>query len=122
ECDLCRFADRLRVRWDIEPEMRAALVPPLILQPLVENALRHGIGRRPGPAQLRVSARRTGLHLELAVRDSGEGLVPDGRAPRDGIGLSNTKARLAELYGPEAASLAIRDLPRGGVRRRAPRP
>src|SRR4029078_378061 len=118
ECDLCRFADRLRVRWDIEPEMRAALVPPLILQPLVENALRHGIGRRPGPAQLRIAARRTGLHLELTVRDSGEGLVPDGRAPRDGIGLSNTRARLAELYGPDAASLDVADAPGGGVRAR----
>ena len=83
------------------------------------NALRHGIGRRPGPAQLRVSARRSGLHVELAVRDSGDGLVAlDGRAPRDGIGLSNTRARLAELYGPEAASLDVADVPGGGVRAR----
>jgi LytS/YehU family sensor histidine kinase len=118
DIELVRFGDRLRVTWDIDPEVRNALVPPLILQPLVENALRHGIGRRPGPAQLRVSARRTGLHLELAVRDSGEGLVPDGRAPRDGIGLSNTRARLAELYGAEAASLEIADVPGGGVRAR----
>ena len=118
DIELVRFGDRLRVTWDIDPEVRNALVPPLILQPLVENALRHGIGRRPGPAQLRVSARRTGLHLELAVRDSGEGLVPDGRAPRDGIGLSNTRARLSELYGPDAASLEIADVPGGGVRAR----
>src|SRR5689334_2639263 len=118
DIELVRFGDRLRVLWDIEPDVRNALVPPLILQPLVENALRHGIGRRPGPAQLRISARHTGLHLELTVRDSGEGLVPDGRAPRDGIGLSNTRARLAELYGPDAASLDVADAPGGGVRAR----
>ena len=119
DIELVRFGDRLRVTWDIEPDVRAALVPPLILQPLVENALRHGIGRRPGPAQLRVSARRSGLHVELAVRDSGDGLIPlDGRAPREGIGLSNTRARLAELYGSEAASLEVADVPDGGVRAR----
>jgi hypothetical protein len=118
DIELVRFGDRLRVAWDVEPDVRNALVPPLILQPLVENALRHGIARRPGPAQLRVAARRTGLHLELTVRDSGEGLVGDGRAPRDGIGLSNTRARLAELYGPDAASLDVADAPGGGVRAR----
>ena len=118
DIELVRFGDRLRVTWDVDPEVRNALVPPLILQPLVENALRHGIGRRPGLAQLRISAQHVGLHLELAVRDTGEGLVPDGRAPRDGIGLSNTRARLAELYGPEAASLEIADVPGGGVRAR----
>jgi hypothetical protein len=118
DIELVRFGDRLRVTWDIEADARNALVPPLILQPLVENALRHGIARRPGPAQLRISARRVGLHLELAVRDTGEGLVPDGRSPREGIGLSNTRARLAELYGPEAASLEVADAPGGGVRAR----
>ncbi len=118
DIELVRFGDRLRVAWDIDADVRNALVPPLILQPLVENALRHGIARRPGPAQLRISARRVGLHLELAVRDSGEGLVPDGRSPREGIGLSNTRARLAELYGSEAASLEIADVPGGGVRAR----
>jgi hypothetical protein len=118
DIELVRFGDRLRVTWDIEPDARNALVPPLILQPLVENALRHGIARRPGPAQLRISARRVGLHLELAVRDTGEGLVPDGRSPREGIGLSNTRARLAELYGAEAASLEVADVPGGGVRAR----
>ena len=118
DIELVRFGDRLRVAWDVEADVRNALVPPLILQPLVENALRHGIGRRPGPAQLRISARKAGLHLELIVRDTGEGLVSDGRAPRDGIGLSNTRARLTELYGPEAASLEIADAPGGGVRAR----
>jgi sensor histidine kinase YesM len=119
DIELVRFGDRLRVAYEVEPETHAALVPPLILQPLVENALRHGIARRPGPASLRVTARRAGLHLELAVRDTGEGLsLLDGRAPREGIGLSNTRARLEELYGPDAASLELGDVAGGGVRAR----
>lgn len=116
EIELVRFGDRLRVVWDVEPEVNGAFVPPLILQPLVENALRHGVGRRPGPAHLRIGARRSGLHLELSVRDSGEGLTPSaGRAPREGIGLSNTRARLTELYGPDVASVDVADVRGGGV-------
>ena len=119
DIELVRFGDRLRVTWDIDPDVRTALVPPLILQPLVENALRHGIARRPGPASLRIAARRSGLHLELVVRDSGEGLGPnDGSEAREGIGLSNTRARLAELYGEGAATLDVADAPGGGVRAR----
>ena len=116
EIELVRFGDRLRVSWEIDADVQTAFVPPLILQPLVENALRHGVGRRPGPAQLRIGARRTGLHLELTVRDSGEGLpAADGRGPREGIGLSNTRARLTELYGPDVASVEVADVPGGGV-------
>ncbi|MFL5578417.1 MAG: sensor histidine kinase [Gemmatimonadaceae bacterium] len=117
--ELVRFGDRLRVAWEVEPDTDDALVPPLILQPLLENALRHGISRRPGVALLRVSARRAGPHLELAVRDTGEGLaVHGGRAPREGIGLSNTRARLEELYGPDAATLELTDVAGGGARAR----
>jgi LytS/YehU family sensor histidine kinase len=119
DVELVRFGDRLRVAWDVEPEARAALVPPLILQPLVENALRHGISRRPGPALLRISARRAGPNLELAVRDTGQGLAPlGGPPPRDGIGLSNTRARLEELYGPGATSLELTNVAGGGARAR----
>jgi len=114
-----RFGDRLRVTWDIDPDVRSALVPPLILQPLVENAVRHGISRRPGPATLKIAARREGLHLELVVRDSGDGLVPnDNTHGREGIGLSNTRARLVALYGDGAATLDVADAPGGGVRAR----
>ena len=119
DIELVRFGDRLRVTWDIDPEVRTALVPPLILQPLVENALRHGIARRPGPATLRISARKTGLHLELVVRDSGDGLAPNAVLDgREGIGLSNTRARLVELYGEGTASVEVADAPSGGVRAR----
>ena len=119
DIELVRFGDRLRVTWDIEPETTGAYVPPLILQPLVENALRHGISRRPGPALLRISARRVGLHLELAVRDTGEGLAPlGGRPVREGIGLANTRARLEELYGPDTTSVELSDVAGGGARTR----
>lgn len=119
DVELVRFGDRLRIVWDVEPETRDAFVPPLILQPLVENALRHGISRRPGAALLRISARRLGLHLELAVRDSGDGLASLGAGPkREGIGLSNTKARLAQLYGREMTSLELSDVAGGGARTR----
>jgi LytS/YehU family sensor histidine kinase len=117
--ELVRFGDRLRVAWDIEQDTTGALVPPLILQPLVENARRHGISRRTGSALLRISARRAGAHLELAVRDTGDGLASfGGRPPREGIGLSNTRARLTELYGPDATSLELNDVAGGGVRAR----
>lgn len=117
EIEQVRFGDRLRVAWEIDAATERALVPPLILQPLVENAVRHGISRRPGAAVLRVSTRRLGDTLELAVRDTGDGLkLVDGRGVREGIGLSNVRARLAELYGPERTTLDLGEAPGGGVR------
>jgi hypothetical protein len=107
-----RFEDRLRVEWRVDPALRDALVPSLVLQPLVENAIRHGIAPRAAPGVVEVGARRDGDMLELWVRDDGVGL--DAPAPAhpieqhagNGIGLRNTRARLAGLYG-EAASLAL---------------
>lgn len=117
DIELVRFGDRLRVTWEIDGETRTALVPPLILQPLVENALRHGVSRRTGAALLRISARRAGPQLELCVRDTGDGLVASaGLPPREGIGLSNTRARLAELYGAGGARVELEEVPGGGVR------
>jgi sensor histidine kinase YesM len=117
DIELVRFGDRLRVTWELDPALGSALVPPLIMQPLVENALRHGIARRSGPAMLRISARRQGLHLALTVRDTGDGLgLHDGRTLAEGIGLSNIRARLTELYGEGASHLELRDEPGGGAR------
>ena len=107
-----RFEDRLRVEWRVDPALRDALVPSLVLQPLVENAIRHGIAPRAAPGVIEVGARRDGGTLELWVRDDGAGL--DAPAPAhpieqhagNGIGLRNTRARLAGLYG-ERASLAL---------------
>ncbi|HKG93684.1 MAG TPA: histidine kinase [Gemmatimonadaceae bacterium] len=110
-----RFRDRLRVRVDAADDLGDARVPPLVLQPLVENALRHGVARRPGPALVEVRARREGGWLRLEVRDDGPGLPPGwtlGAAA--GVGLRNTGARLAQLYAGRHA-FTVRDAPGGGV-------
>ena len=100
-----RFSDRLRPRIEIEPGVSTAVVPRFLLQPLVENALRHGIARRADAGVLQVGARREGSQLILTVRDDGPGLpaAPDAGAPEaSGVGLANTRARLAALYGDNA--------------------
>lgn len=110
-----RFADRLTVDMDIAAAARDGLVPVLVLQPLVENALRHGIARRAGPGRVRILARREDERLILEVCDTGAGFGPNGDGPsREGVGLSNTRARLEELYGARAG-LLLSDVPGGGV-------
>jgi two-component sensor histidine kinase len=99
-----RFPDRLRVEWAIEERARSVLVPDLILQPLVDNAIRHGVAKRPEAGVIRISARVSGEFLELGIRDDGAGVGPE--AEREGIGLSNTKERLRVLYG-QLASVTI---------------
>lgn len=114
-----RFGERLQIARELEPAALGALVPPLILQPIVENALKHGIARRTGPAFLEITARHVGSQLELTVKDSGEGVASrHGRPPRDGVGLSNTKARLEQLYGAGAYSVELSNEPSGGARAR----
>jgi two-component system, LytTR family, sensor kinase len=95
-----RFHDRLVVDVEVEPAALRAMVPRLLMQPLVENAIRHGIGTRTGPGRIEVSVRRANGDLHLTVTDNGTG-IPDGglAAVRQGVGLSNTQARLAHLYG-----------------------
>ena len=95
-----RFRERLRVTFDVAPGLDDCLVPNLLLQPLVENAIRHGIGPRVEPGHVLVRAVRTGATLELEVRDDGVG-VPESRLAdlAHGVGLSNTRSRLAHLYG-----------------------
>jgi signal transduction histidine kinase len=98
-----RFADRLQVQFDVEPATLDARVPNLILQPLVENAIRHGIAPRAEGGQLDFHARRRNGKLELEVHDDGPGMGKQ-TAPSDarrGIGLANCEARLAQLYGAE---------------------
>lgn len=94
-----RFRDRLTVRWSIEDGCRPARVPPLILQPLVENAMIHGIDARPGPGTITISARRDGDTLVLGIEDSGPGFTSPGPARRAGVGLANTRARLEHRWG-----------------------
>lgn len=106
-----RFPDRLRVRADIDPGAAGAAVPALILQPLVENAVRHGVDRRTGATRITIVAARDGARLSLAVRDepvNGPAAAPVGPAPPagSGVGLANTRERLRALYG-DRASLAF---------------
>ncbi len=95
-----RFRDRLTVEVDLPPELLEARVPTLILQPLFENAIRHGIGERAGPARVRLTGRAEDGRLQLFVEDDGRGHAPD--RPGSGVGLSNIRARLEQLYGPRA--------------------
>jgi LytS/YehU family sensor histidine kinase len=109
-----RFSDRLRPVFAIDPEVLTAAVPEFLLQPLVENALRHGLARRLGAALVKVEARRDADDLVLAVTDDGPGPDAETGERPEGVGLSNTRARLATLYG-EAASLVLTATPEGGA-------
>lgn len=111
-----RFKDRLVFETRISPDAFSAFVPFFILQPLVENALQHGIARRAGVGRVSVSATRQGGRLHLNVTDDGPGLAKEEYAfPREGIGLSNTRHRLLELYGDEQ-SLQLEAPSEGGLR------
>lgn len=111
EIETTRFSDRLTVNLDIEPQALDAKVPNLILQPLVENAIRHGVALRSAAGQVDVVARVNAGRLRLEVRDNGPGIAA---SPREGIGLSNTRARLAQLYGKDH-QLEVRNAPLGGL-------
>jgi sensor histidine kinase YesM len=109
-----RFQDRLRVEILSDPAVQDAAVPQMGLQPIVENAIRHGIGRSSTAGHIRITAKRIGDTLEIKVQDDGPGLdpasLPDGR----GIGLSNTVTRLFQLYG-NTAKLTIENGASGGT-------
>lgn len=111
--ELVRFADRLEVVWDIDEETKDAMVPTLLLQPLVENALRHGIARSVNGGTVVVSATRSEESVCVTVWNEGPSL-PDDRLVRRGVGLRNTEERLHRLYG-SAGRLTIGNDPRGGV-------
>jgi two-component system LytT family sensor kinase len=99
-----RFSDRLAVSFEVAPETLSAVVPNLVLQPLVENAVRHAIAPRLAPGRIRISAARDGDVLRLQVIDDGAGVVPSAVSARGsaGLGLSTTRARLERLYGARA--------------------
>ena len=107
-----RFQDRLRVEIAADPEVLDAAVPHMGLQPLVENAVRHGIGSRSAAGRIEISAVKVNERLEIRIRDDGPGLSP--AKPTRGIGLANTRARLQQLYG-EQASLTIENAAQGGA-------
>jgi two-component system, LytTR family, sensor kinase len=113
EIEQTRMGDRLTIQMDIAPETLRARVPNLILQPLVENAIKHGIEPRARPGRIELRAHRHNGTLALEVRDNGAGLR-EGETVEDGVGLSNTRARLRGLYG-EAHRFDLRAAEGGGV-------
>lgn len=109
-----RFSDRLTVSCTADDDVRNAMVPSFIMQPLIENALEQGVGRRPGPGRVDITARRVNGSLEVVVEDDGPGVTLIPPVP-GGIGLSNTHARLQHLYGKSHA-FALEPAPSGGAR------
>jgi LytS/YehU family sensor histidine kinase len=114
EIERIRFHDRLEVDFEVDPDALDALVPTLILQPLVENAVRHGVARLTGPGRVGVHAAREDGKLVLQVADTGAGFPAGNGGTRLGVGLSNTRARLEQLYGADAA-LTLGNAPAGGA-------
>lgn len=106
-----RFSDRLQPTFAVDPAVAGAAVPEFLLQPLVENAVRHGLTRREGATLLRIEARRDGDQLVLAVTDDGPGPTGSG----EGVGLGTTRKRLATLYG-DLARLDLTTTAEGGAR------
>jgi len=109
-----RFAERLQVSVDVPAELLPVQVPNLILQPLVENAIKHGIAKRAGGGAIRVAASRSDDRLSLRVYNDGPGLPADWATSRVGIGLSNLRSRLQILYGT-GFELNLRNPDTGGV-------
>lgn len=108
-----RFGERLRVSMTIDDEVRQARVPMLLLQPIVENAVRHGLARHVEAGAITIEAHRVGADLLVEVTDDGPGVIDDD--VHEGIGLANTRARLEALY-PRATRLTLANADGGGAR------
>jgi len=93
-----RFQDRLRLEFEIDPDALSVLVPNLILQPLVENAVRHGVAAQPGVGEIRITANRVESELRIQIQDNGAGF---SQQITEGIGISTTRDRLRQMYGAE---------------------
>ena len=109
-----RFQGRLELDCRLDPAAAGALVPSLILQPLVENAIKHGVEKVSHPGRIEITAAREGERVVLRVRDNGPAFANGGAASSEGVGLRNTRARLEQLYGDDA-SLALRPADGGGL-------
>jgi len=115
EIMLVRFQGRLEVDFRVDPDLLDARVPNLILQPLLENAIKHAVGETEGLVHVEVSGESRGGDLLLSVSDTGPGFPAGGDGPAPGIGLSNVRGRLAQLYGDDA-DLRLESRPGGGAR------
>ena len=109
-----RHRDRLTASWDLAPDLLDALVPIFIWQPVLENAFRHGADPATGRVDIEIGARREGTDLVLWVRDHGRGPGAGGGSPGQGVGLANTRQRLAALYGTRG-SLQLQPAEGGGA-------
>jgi LytS/YehU family sensor histidine kinase len=114
EIEQARFQSRLKVSIHVEPDALDCRVPGLLLQPIVENAVRHGVARIESSGIVEIGARRDGPELCLWVLDNGPGLIAAAR-PREGIGMANTRTRLERYYGSKQ-SFRISNRDDGGVR------
>ncbi len=115
EIEKTRFHDRLTVDFVIAPDTLDACLPSMILQPIVENAVRHGIAARPGAGRIEICSRRSDGMLQLEISDDGGGISKEnGKDFREGIGLSNTRARLKQLYGTRQ-TLSLQKSESGGL-------
>jgi len=125
EIERTRFEDRLSVLFDVPPELHDAMVPNLVLQPLVENSIRHGVGKRSAPGWISISAEKYGETLLLRVADNGVGLANGANCAKNpaqtGMGLAITRGRLESLYGGHQ-SLILRDVQTGGAEARVTMP
>jgi LytS/YehU family sensor histidine kinase len=109
-----RFAERLQLSVDVPTELYTAQVPALILQPMVENAVKHGIAKRAQGGSIRIAASRSNGMLTLSVSNDGPSLPADWEMARSGIGISNVRTRLKSLYG-DSFTLSMRNQEGGGV-------
>jgi signal transduction histidine kinase len=117
EIERIRFQDRMRVSLNIDPETLDGLVPNLLWQPVLENAIRHGIAARSESGSIEIGARRISGRLQLSIKDNGPGIQIGQNTtglPNERVGLANTRARLRQLYG-EDHSLQLRNATTGGL-------
>jgi two-component system, LytTR family, sensor kinase len=113
EIQKARFSDRLTVNIAVDEAALGVRVPWLLLQPIVENAILHGVAPKAGPGKVEIVGRIVDGSLHLSISDDGHG-IPENRRVLEGTGLTNTRERLAKLYG-EAGRLTLRGLPAGGL-------
>ena len=109
-----RMGDRLQFEFDIEPDLQSASLPPMLLQPIVENAIKHGLEPKVEGGRVRVSAHRSGATMVLTVTDNGLGFSEHADSSGAGVGLANLRERLAVLYDGQA-TLTVADAKPGTV-------
>jgi LytS/YehU family sensor histidine kinase len=115
EIEKARFEERLEYAVDVGEELRALRIPPMILQPIVENAIKHGIGPKVEGGKVRIAARLDADRLVLVVEDTGAGPAGKSRHRGAGIGLTNIRERLQHVYG-DSASLKLEEIGAEGTR------